>query len=140
MLSAAGIEGPHALLPLLGEAEALQGLEAADTQGLLHGVRLLGGGYHQDAVLGSGDEGPVEPGQALLPDLVEELLDPLHLRLGTQLQGDQGLGASADSMGDVVPCHDQLLAVPVAPADHDVGVRVAGVEQLRFMAPISLCC
>src|SRR6185436_2977810 len=30
------IERPHALLPLLGEAEALQGLEAADPQRLLY--------------------------------------------------------------------------------------------------------
>ena len=70
------IEGPYALLPFLGEAEALQGLQAADPQCLLHGVGLLGNGHHQDAVLGSGDQGSVEPGQALLPDLVEELLHP----------------------------------------------------------------
>ena len=105
------IERPHALLPLLGQAEALQGLEPADAQGLLHGVRLLGGGDHQDAVLGSGDQRPVEPGQALLPDLVEELLDPLHLGLGAQLQGDEGLGASAHAMADVVARHDRVLAL-----------------------------
>jgi hypothetical protein len=105
--------------------------EAADPQRLLHRVRLLGGGYHEDAVLGPCDEGPVEPGQALLADLVEQLLDALHLCLGTELQGDQGLGASADAMGDVIPCHDEVLAVPIAPPDHDMGVRAASVEMVH---------
>ena len=36
------VELPHALLALLGETEPLQRLEAADPQGLLHGVLLLG--------------------------------------------------------------------------------------------------
>ena len=64
------------MLPLLGEAKPLQGLEPADTQGALNRVLLLVGCHHQDAVLGAGHEGTVKAGQALLPDLVEQLLDP----------------------------------------------------------------
>jgi len=126
-----GIEGPDALLPLLGEAKALQGPEAANTQGPLHGVELLGGGDREDACLGSGDEGPVKAGQALLADLVEELLNAFHLGLGTPLEGDEGLGASAHPMGDVVPCHHEVATVLVAPADHNVGVGVTGVEMVH---------
>ena len=75
-------------------------------------------------------EGPIEPGQALLPDLVEQLLDPLDLALGTQLERDQGLGASPHAMADIVAGHDQVLALIVPAANDDVGVGMPGVEMI----------
>ena len=83
---------------------------------------------HQDTVLGARHECAIEPGQTLLPDLVEPLLEPLNLALGAQLKGDQGLGASSHAMTDVVARHDQILALVIPPANNDVSVGMPGVE------------
>ena len=80
--------------------------------------------------LARASERPVEPGQPLLADLVEELLHPLELALGPELQGDQALGAGPDAMADIVARHDQVVALIVAAADDDVGVGVPGVEMI----------
>jgi hypothetical protein len=93
------VELPDALLPLLGETEPLQCLEAADPQGLLHGVPLLGRTDDENALLGANQQGAIEPGQALLPGLVEELLRAFEVCLGAQLQGDQALRTCAHAVG-----------------------------------------
>jgi DDE superfamily endonuclease len=125
------VELPHALLALLGEAQPLQRLQAAGPQGLLHGVLLLGRGDDEDALLGARQQRPVEPGQALLPGLVEELLRPFEVRLGAQLQRDQALRTCAHRVGDVVACHDQVPPLVVPAADDDMSVRVPRVEMVH---------
>ena len=106
----------------------------------MRGCQLAGAAGHEDAVLGPRQQRTVQAGEPLLLDLARQLLQAFQLALRPELQRHQGLGAGAHPVGDVVARHDKVAPLVVAAADHDVGVRVAGVEQLRFMAPISLCC
>ena len=125
------VELPDPPLPLLGEPQALQRLEPADPERLLHGILLLGRRDHENAVLGPGQQRTVETGQPLLAGLVEELLHPLEIGLGTELEGDQALGPGAYAVADVVAGHDQVAPLIVAAADDDVGVGMAGVEMIH---------
>jgi hypothetical protein len=84
--------------------------------------------HHQDPTLGARHERAIESGQALLADLVVQLLDPLDLALGAQLEGDQGLGASSHAMTDIVARHDQVFPLVIPPANNDMGMRMPGVK------------
>ena len=86
-----------------------------------------------------GDQHPVEPGEAVGIHL--PLHAPCHFQLGlaAELQGDDLARPLANAVGDVVAGDVEGLAVVGDAAHEDMGVRVAGVVQLRFMAPISLC-
>src|SRR5262249_33668829 len=94
------VEHPHALLAFLGQPQSLEGLEAANAQGPLDGAALLRSGDGKHAVLGAGHERPVKLSEALLPDLVEELLDPLNFGLGAELKGNERLGPGAHAVAD----------------------------------------
>ena len=53
---------PDPLLTLLDQPEPLEGFEPADSERLLRRIALLDGGDDKDAVLGAGEQRPVEPG------------------------------------------------------------------------------
>jgi len=97
---------------------------------MLHWVVLLLGCDDQDSCLGTGQERTIEPGEALLPDFVEQLLPPFDLALWTELERYEGLGPSPDAMADIIAGHDEVLALIVAATDDDVGVGVPGVEMV----------
>ena len=124
----AGIERPHARAALLRQTEPLQCLEAAGLHGLVRGGQLARAAGHEDAVLRPREQRTVQAGEPLLLDLARQLLHPLQLALRTELQRHQGLGTGAHPVPDVVPRNDKVAPLVVAAADHDVGVRVAGVE------------
>ena len=86
---------------------------------------LLG---HKDAVLRPRQQRTIQAGEPLLLDLARQLLQALQLALRTELQRHEGLGTSAHPVPDVVARNDKVAPLVVAAADHDVRVRVAGVE------------
>ena len=69
----------------------------------------------------------VEPGEAVLLHLLAELLLHLPFGLGAEFQGDDLGGPRPDAVGDVVAGDVENLPVLGDPADHDMGMGMAGV-------------
>jgi hypothetical protein len=72
-------------------------------------------------------DGAVEAGEAVLADLVPELLLDLELALGSKFQRDDLAGSMPNTMGDVIAGDVQDFAIVGDPADHHVRMGVAGV-------------
>jgi hypothetical protein len=85
-------------------------------------------------------QAPVDAGQPLLPDLATKSVLDLEVGSGSKVKRDELGGALAHAVGQILAYDDQVPPTIVLLAHDDVGVRVAGVVQLRFIAPISLCC
>jgi hypothetical protein len=87
-----------------------------------------------------GDQHPVEPDEAVGVHL--PLQAPCHLLRGltAELPRDDLARPFADAVGDIVAGDVEGLPVVGDAAHDDMDVRTAGVVQLRFMAPIPLCC
>jgi hypothetical protein len=124
----AGIERPHARAALLRQAEPPQRLETAGLHGLVRRRQLARAACDKDAVLRPRHQRMVQAGEALQLDLARELLQPLQIALRAELQHHERLGTGAHTMTDVVARDDKIPPMVVAAADHDVRVRVAGVE------------
>src|SRR5262245_12196373 len=73
----------------------------------------------------------VKQREALLRDLSRELCDAFQLGLRTQFHGNEVLRPGADAVADIVARHHEVLAPLVAPANHDMGMRMTGVEMVN---------
>src|SRR5262249_54888660 len=126
----AGIELPNTARALSRKAEALQHLQPLRAQRLLLGILCVGARDDQETLPRAGGERAIKRSQSLLANLVEAFLQPFELRLRPKLEGDEGLCAGPNAMANVVARHYEVAALIVAPANHDVGVRMAGVEMI----------
>ena len=79
-------------------------------------------------MVGLAHHGAIDPGQALIGDLGLKFCPQFQIRLRTEFQGRAFLGAQPYPIGDVVLGDDQILIQIVPAPDHDMAVRVAGVE------------
>jgi hypothetical protein len=125
-------EPPHSRLGLLGQAIALQGLQAANAQRPIEvPMDLAGLGprvQHPLLRLRLCQHGPIDAGEALGRDLGLELGPQLPIKLWAKLERRPFLGAQPNAVGDVVLRDDEVLPPVVAPANEDVAVGVTGVE------------
>ena len=80
------------------------------------------------AVVGLVQERAVEPREAVVVHLAAEFLLHLQLGLPPELAGDEIARPGPDAVGDVVAGDVEDLALIGDAADHDMGVRLAGVE------------
>ncbi len=72
--------------------------------------------------------GPIDTGEAVLVHLRLELAADLGLTLRSELEGDQLARPSSNAMGDIIAGDEEVLARAIATSQHDVAVRVGGVE------------
>ena len=72
----------------------------------------------------------VEIGETVLLDLGGELLSQLLLGLRPELQGEQFARPLPHAVGDIVARNHQILTEFVLTAQHDMGVRMFGVEMV----------
>ncbi len=54
--------------------------------------------------------------------------DDLLLGSGSKVEADDGLGAGTDTVGDIVPGDDEVVAALILAAQDDMGMRMTGVE------------
>ena len=124
-----GIEHPHAALPFLGESQAFERLEPAHAHSVPTRILLVvGGGIASTLSLACASSERSSRVRRSCPTSLTNFLRRSRSRLGTELQGNQLLHAAANAVADVLPRQDQVLAALVAPAQHDMRVRMAGIE------------
>lgn len=134
------MDGPGAGLRLVGQAQALQALQAADQQQAL----ALQAGFvepfdmHQAMVAGLALQGAIQARPPFLFHLALQSLLDLQFGARPQPFGRQLGGAVAETIGDVVARDDEVFAGVVAPAHDDVHVRVVGVPVVHGH-PIEAC-
>ena len=123
------MDGPGAGLHLVGQAQALQVLQAADQQQAL----ALQPGFveafdlHPAILAGLALQRAVEARPPLLLHLALQGLLDLQFGARPQPFGRQLGGAMAEAVGDVVARDDEVFAGIVASAHDQVRVRVVGV-------------
>lgn len=124
-----GMDGPGAGLRLVGQAQALQALQATDQQqALALQVRLVEAfDLHPAILAGFALQRAVEARPPFLLHLAPQGLLNLQFGAWPQPLGRQFGGAVAEAVGDVVARDDEVFAGVVAPAHDQVGVRVVGV-------------
>src|SRR3546814_14719265 len=71
---------------------------------------------------------PVDAGQPFLPDLRAQPLFDRIVTARPEIEIDQFAGTLAQTMADIVAGDDEIGALLVPAAPHDVGVGMAGVE------------
>ena len=121
------MDGPGAGLRLVGQAQALQALQAADQQQAL----ALQPGFveafdlHPAILAGLALQCAVEACPPLLFNLALQGLLDLQLGARPQPFRRQLGGPVAEAVGDVVAGDDEVFAGVVAPAHDEVGVRLS---------------
>jgi hypothetical protein len=123
------MDGPGAGLRFVGQAQALQALQAADQQQALALQPRFVEAFdlHSAILAGLALQGAIQARPPLLLHLALQGLLDLQLGARSQPFGRQLGGAMAKAIGDVVARDDEVFAGVVAPAHDQVGVRVVGV-------------
>ncbi|MGX1320694.1 hypothetical protein AB7M17_004147 [Bradyrhizobium sp. USDA 377] len=133
--AALGLESDHPFLWRggCGEAHLLQVLKTTDHQAPDLGIGLTGilrAKIDRACLIGHQPDLSVEPRPSFRRDFPLERIADLVLRLWTEFDGDQFLGASAQALADVVAGDHEIRSFLIYSPNEKTNVRVVGVPMI----------